>query len=778
MAEYSAPLHDIAFLLENVLDFETITKLAPYTEIDIDTVNGVLEEFGRLMEEVWSPTNVVGDTVGSSIEGDQIHTPPGFKEAYKAYADAGWSAVPFPADYDGGGFPWVVGVVMQEMLNSANMALAMAPMLTQGAIDAILHHGSEEQREVYVKRMITAEWAGTMNLTEPDAGSDVGALRTKAVVQPDGTYRITGQKIFITFGEHDFTENIIHLVLARTPDAPAGTKGISLFIVPKFLVNDDGSLGKRNDVHVVSIEHKMGIKASPTCVMSYGDNGAGAVGYLIGEPNAGMRYMFTMMNNARLGVGVEGIGLAERSFQRALEYATERKQGRAPSAEKGEKSFIVEHPDVRRMLLTMKAYTEAMRAMAYVQAEHIDVARHGADETVRTEADEIVELLTPLVKSFCTDIAETVTSIGIQVFGGMGFIEETGVAQYYRDAKITQIYEGTNGIQAMDFVGRKVPMRMGGVVNDQLARMRATVEELAGGGDRLAPIHRELTAALDTLDQATKWIFENGLTDPMQALSAATPYQRMFATTIAGWMMARSAIAATRLLATGSGDTDFLDAKVVTARFFAEHLLPQVHGLLPPITGRQGRHPRADRRPTPLDLNGFELTLPNPTHRERLGSSADPPLFRQSVSSPCSGFDGVGASTSAPPWVAVPCNGSRLDRDAASGVRRRRRARLVWWFSRRLGSCLAVQPKAGAAEGCHGTWRVGVVHVVEVAGASERADQAVVRVVRVQVLDRAAGRELEQLVHVPGDRVQPHAGQLVGHPEQLGVLLGEPPRHP
>ncbi|MCB0963918.1 MAG: acyl-CoA dehydrogenase, partial [Acidimicrobiales bacterium] len=450
MSDYSPPQRDIAFVLDHVVPLEELTKLEPYQQIDGDSVYGVLDEFGRLMADVWAPTNVVGDTTGSHIDGDEVVTPEGFAEAYQAYAEAGWGSVPFEEAYGGGGFPWVVGIVMQEMLNSANMALAMAPLLTQGAIDAILHHGDEEQKEKYLLKMVSAEWTGTMNLTEPDAGSDVGALRTKAVKQDDGSYRITGQKIFITFGEHPFTDNIVHLVLARTPDAPAGTKGISLFIVPKFLVNDDGSLGERNDVHVVSLEHKMGIKASPTCVLAYGDGGEGAIGYLVGEENAGMRYMFTMMNNARLGVGVEGLGLAERSFQQALQYAKERKQGYAPGAARGEKSFIIEHPDVRRMLLTMRAYTESMRLMAYKVAEQIDVAKHGADEPTRTEASEMVDLLIPLTKSYCTDIAETVTSIGIQVHGGMGYIEETGAAQHYRDTKITQIYEGTNGIQAMD----------------------------------------------------------------------------------------------------------------------------------------------------------------------------------------------------------------------------------------------------------------------------------------------------------------------------------------
>ena len=583
MSDYSPPHRDIAFVLDHVVPIEELTKLEPYQQIDADSIYGVLDEFGRLMADVWGPTNVVGDTTGSHIDGDEVVTPEGFAEAYRAYAEAGWGSVPFEEAYGGGGFPWLVGIVMQEMLNSANMALAMAPLLTQGAIDAILHHGDEEQKEKYLLKMVSAEWTGTMNLTEPDAGSDVGALRTKAVKQDDGSYRITGQKIYITFGEHPFTDNIVHLVLARTPDAPAGTKGISLFIVPKFLVNDDGSLGERNDVHVVSLEHKMGIKASPTCVLAYGDGGEGAVGYLIGEENAGMRYMFTMMNNARLGVGVEGLGLAERSLQQAVQYAKERKQGYAPGAARGEKSFIIEHPDVRRMLLTMRAYTESMRLMAFKVAEQIDVAKYGADEPTRTAASEMVDLLIPLTKSYCTDLAETVTSIGIQVHGGMGYIEETGAAQHYRDTKITQIYEGTNGIQAMDLVGRKLPMRAGGVYQDQVARMRATVEELAGAGDDLAVVHRELSSAVDALEDATGWILEHGLADPVEALSAASPYQRLFATATAGWLMGLQGLAAKRVLDAGGSDADVAKGKLVTARFFAEHLLPQVHGLVAPV---------------------------------------------------------------------------------------------------------------------------------------------------------------------------------------------------
>lgn len=583
MADYTPPLRDIQFVLDRVTPVADLFELDAYEGLDAASVTGVLDEFGRLMAEVWGPTNAVGDVEESKLVDGRVVTPEGFREAYDAYVEAGWGSVPFDPAYGGGGFPWLVGIVQQEMLNSANMALAMAPLLTQGAIDAIAKHGSEEQREVYLTKMISGEWAGTMNLTEADAGSDVGALRTRAVRQDDGSYRISGQKIFITFGDHDLTDNIVHLVLARTPDAPAGTKGISCFIVPQYLVNDDGSLGDRNDVQVVSIEDKMGIKASPTCVLAFGDQSDGAIGYLIGEENAGMRYMFTMMNNARLGVGVEGLGLAERSYQAAAEFAKERKQGYAPGAARGEKSFIIEHPDVRRQLLTMRAYVESMRLLAYETARQIDLGRHLSDEAARTEANELVEMLIPLVKSYCTDLAETVTSLGIQVHGGMGYIEETGVAQYYRDTKITQIYEGTNGIQAMDLVGRKLPMRAGGVYQDTVARFRSVLDDLASAGEELEPIHREFDAAIGALEDATNWILEKGLADPVQALSVATPYQRLFSLVAAGWLMARQALAAKTAIDEGADDADVARPKLVTARFFAEQLLPAVHGLVQPV---------------------------------------------------------------------------------------------------------------------------------------------------------------------------------------------------
>ena len=482
VAGYVPPLRDIRFLLEQLVDLPSLSKLEPYYHADPGTVFGVIEESGRFMAEVMGPLNRVGDTVGSTLDGDgKVTTPPGFSEAYRRYVDAGWGAVSFSPEFGGGGFPWLVTVVMQEMLASANLAFSLCPLLTQGAIDMLTHHGSPGQQATFLEKMVSGEWTGTMNLTEPDAGSDVGAVRTKAVPADDGTWRITGQKIFITFGEHDLADNIIHLVLARAPDAPPGTKGISCFIVPKHLVNEDGSLGARNDVRCVSIEHKLGIHASPTCVMSFGEAG-GAIGYLIGEANQGMRYMFTMMNNARLSVGVQGLSIAERAYQDALRYAQQRKQGRAIGAPPGESSPIVEHPDVRRMLLTMKAYIEAMRALLYTNAVSIDLARHHHDPAEREARRELADLLTPISNAWCTDFGFELTSVGLQVHGGMGYVEETGVAQYLRDSRIAPIYEGTNGIQAIDLVIRKLPMRGGAVVRDVVAQMEALDGELATAG--------------------------------------------------------------------------------------------------------------------------------------------------------------------------------------------------------------------------------------------------------------------------------------------------------
>ncbi len=580
-APYAPPLADMRFVLENLVDLAALSQLPGYEHADPEMVFGVLEESGRFFAQEYAPLNRLGDTQHSRRHEDgSVTTPAGFVEAYRRYVDAGWAGVPFPPEYGGGGFPWLVAISMQEMMTAANMAFSLCPLLTQGAIDMLLHYGSEEQRETYLPRMVTGEWSGTMNLTEPQAGSDVGALTTRAVPADDGTWRITGQKIFITYGEHDLTENIVHLVLARVPDAPPGTKGISCFIVPKFLVNDDRSLGDRNSLECVSLEQKMGINASPTCVMAY----EGAVGHLIGEANQGMRYMFKMMNNARLSVGVEGLSVGVRAYQQAVAYALERRQGRAPGAPAGQPSAIVDHPDVRRMLLTMRAHIEALRCLAYLNAESLDLADRHPDAAVRAAREELAELLTPITKGWGTDVGVELTSLAIQVHGGMGYIEETGVAQHFRDARIAPIYEGTNGIQAMDLVGRKLPLRAGGAIADYLAGIEATAAELSGAGGDLATIGKHLADAHAGLRQATDWLLANGPADPNNSLAGATPYLRMCGIVTGGWLLARSARAAQHQLDDGRGDAAFLRQKVVTARFYADQILPQAAGLVAAVT--------------------------------------------------------------------------------------------------------------------------------------------------------------------------------------------------
>jgi len=470
----------------------------------------------------------------------------------------------------------LLSTAVQEMTTTANMAFALGPLLSQGAIEAIMHHGDETQREIYLQKLVTGEWTGTMNLTEPHAGSDVGALTSKAEPADDGTWRIFGQKIYITWGEHDIADNIVHLVLARTPGSPPGTKGISLFIVPKFLVNDDGSLGERNDLTCVSIEHKLGIHGSPTCVMQYGDNG-GAVGYLLGEEHQGMRCMFTMMNNARLGVGVEGVGIAERAYQQALAYAHERTQGRAIGAEPGTESPIIDHPDVQRMLLDMKSTIAAMRGLTYRNAEALDHAHHGADEDARMKGEERAALLTPLSKSWCTDMGVELTSIGLQVHGGMGFIEETGAAQHFRDARIAPIYEGTNGIQAIDLAGRKLGLRQGGVVRDHLGEIADTIAALEGV-DGLSLVKQHLAAALEALTAATDHLLAVSNAGPADMLAGAMAYLNMMAITTGAQILADGALAARSL-----GDAEAED-RAVLARFFAANRLAGVPGLLPAVT--------------------------------------------------------------------------------------------------------------------------------------------------------------------------------------------------
>jgi len=580
--DYKAPLRDISFVLDHVAPIAELAACEDFAHADRETVVGVLEEAARFCEEVVAPTNRDGDSEGSQLRDGRVVTPASFKRAYEQYVAAGWGTLSHPVEFGGGGFPTLVAVAFKELFTSANMAFSLGPLLTTGAVELMTAHCDEEQQQLFLPRMVTGEWTGTMNLTEPQAGSDVGAVATRAEPQADGTYRIKGQKIFITYGDHDLTDQIIHLVLARTPDAPVGTKGISCFLVPKFLFDADGTLGERNDVTVVSVEHKMGIHGSPTCVMAFGEESDGAVGYLIGEPNRGMSYMFTMMNDARLGVGVQGLSIAERAYQQAAAYAKERRQGRAPDGRKGEQSAIIEHADVRRMLMTMKAYIEAMRALCLVNAHATDLAHHHPDTMVREEQRKLADLLTPLSKAWSTDLGVELTSLAVQIHGGMGYIEETGVAQHYRDARIAPIYEGTNGIQALDLVSRKLPYDGGAFVKGFLAQMADTATSLP---HELSDIGERLAAAVNFLDEATNHLFANAA-NPVEAFAGATPYARMFGQTVGGWLLARSAAAARAQMAAGADPADqaHLEAKIATARFYADQLLPMVMGLMPAVT--------------------------------------------------------------------------------------------------------------------------------------------------------------------------------------------------
>jgi alkylation response protein AidB-like acyl-CoA dehydrogenase len=579
VTDYRAPLADIDFVLNRVCGLDRILELPGYLDVDSSVVRDLLEEAARFMEEKIAPLNKVGDTFGVRLNPDHsVTTAPGFADAYQHYVLAGWGAVPFETGFGGGGFPWVVGIALQEILTASNMAFSMCPLLTQGAIDAILHHGSESQKMTYLPKMITGEWSGTMNLTEPDAGSDVGAVRTKAVKNADGSYRISGTKIYISFGEHDMADNIVHLVLARTPDAPVGTKGISCFIVPKYIVNNDGSLGRKNDITCVSVEHKLGIHASPTCVLSFGDNG-GATGYLIGEENRGMQYMFTMMNQARLSVGLQGLSLGDRAYQQALQYAKDRRQGRAPGAPAGESSPIIDHPDVKRMLMTIKTTCEALRRLTYWNAACLDVAKHHPDANEREFAADLAALLTPMSKGWGTDMAVELTGIAVQIHGGMGFVEETGVAQHYRDARITTIYEGTNGIQAIDLVGRKLGMQGGAVVKRHLDSIDSLITKLATY-PQLSAVRTALVKTLAATREATDWLAQHG-GNQLDLLSGATPYLRLISVLTGGYLLAESAVIASE----GGLEEATVNERVASARFFCEQLMPVADGLVPSITG-------------------------------------------------------------------------------------------------------------------------------------------------------------------------------------------------
>jgi acyl-CoA dehydrogenase len=571
---YRAPVADIVFALKNAAGLGPALAEGLYGDLDEDVVEAVLTEAGKFATDMLSPLNAIGDRHGARFDDGAVTTAPGWKEAYHAWAQAGWNALAAPAQWGGQDLPHALNAACIEMWNSAAMAFGLGPVLTMAGVDALVAHGSDELKRTYLPKLVSGEWMGTMQLTEPQAGSDVGALRTKAERAADGSYRITGQKIFITYGEHDLTDNIIHFVLARLPDAPSGTKGISLFLVPKFLLNADGSLGQRNDARAHSIEHKLGIHASPTCTMVYGDHG-GATGFLIGEENRGMACMFTMMNQARLSVALQGVAIAERATQQALAYARERKQGRATGVESGS-SPIIAHPDVKRMLLTMRALTRAARALCYATAVALDRAQRSTDEAARTAAHQRASLLTPVAKAFSTDIGSEVASFGVQVHGGMGYIEETGAAQHYRDARIAAIYEGTNGIQAIDLVTRKLPLAGGATVTAYIGEIKRTVEAVNATNDpAFGWTGVRLQDAVEALERATHWLLGSQRNDLDAALAGATPYLRLFGLAAGGALLAEEALAAMRLAGNGADAA----GRIAIARFFAENLAVQAKGL-------------------------------------------------------------------------------------------------------------------------------------------------------------------------------------------------------
>ena len=574
---YTAPVKDMLFAIEHLARIDQVAQIPGFEDAGLDTAAAVLEECAKFNEGVVAPLNVVGDEKPSWFKDGAVTTTPGFKEAFSQFAEGGWQGLQHPADFGGQGLPKTIGAACVEMLNSANLSFALCPLLTDGAIEALLTAGSDELKATYLEKLVTGEWTGTMNLTEPQAGSDLALVRTKADPQPDGTYKVFGTKIFITYGEHDMAENIVHLVLARVAGAPEGVKGISLFVVPKFLVNQDGSLGARNDVHCVSIEHKMGIKASPTAVLQYGDNG-GAIGYLVGEENRGLEYMFIMMNAARYAVGVQGIAVAERAYQKAVQYARDRVQSRPVDGSVAGSAAIIHHPDVRRMLMTMRAYTEGCRAMATTAAAAYDAAHHHPDAEVRKQNAVFYEFMVPLVKGYSTEMSLEVASLGVQVHGGMGFIEETGAAQYYRDAKILTIYEGTTAIQANDLVGRKTARDGGQTAKAIAAQIEATEGELRASGTADAQaVAQRLAAARQAFLEVVDFIAGGAKAHPNDVYAGSVPYLMLAGNLVAGWQLARALLVAQELSAKGQ-DVAFMQAKIATARFYADHLLTKAPG--------------------------------------------------------------------------------------------------------------------------------------------------------------------------------------------------------
>ena len=578
---YVAPVKEMLFVLNELAGFREIQQLPGCEDATDETVQAVIEENARFMSEVVAPLNWNGDVQPAKWDNGRVTTSPGFKAAFRSFAEAGWQGVQHPVEYGGQDLPKVVAAPCMEMMQAANLSFALCPLLTDGAIEALLVAGSPEQKDAYLRRLIDGSWTGTMNLTEPQAGSDLAQVRTRAVPQGDGTFRLSGQKIYITYGDHDFAENIVHLVLARTPDAPPGVKGISLFIVPKVMFDGNGALGKRNDVYCASIEHKLGIRASPTCVLIYGDDkgevGPGAIGNLIGEENRGLEYMFIMMNAARFQVGMQGIAISDRAYQKAVEYAKERVQSRAVEGSSGPVS-IIQHPDVRRMLMFMRSNTEAARAVAYVAAGHNDVAHHHQDAEARAAAMAAYEYLVPIVKGWSTEMSIDVTSTGVQVHGGMGFIEETGAAQYYRDARILTIYEGTTAIQANDLIGRKTARDGGKMARKFIAQMRATVAEASGGSAELKAIAKRLSTAVDAYESVVDYIVTEYKSDIRSVFAGSVPYLKLAGIVHGGWQMTRAALAATRLIDERT-DGDFCRAKIATARFFADHMLVTIPSL-------------------------------------------------------------------------------------------------------------------------------------------------------------------------------------------------------
>jgi alkylation response protein AidB-like acyl-CoA dehydrogenase len=582
MSDYSYPYKDAEFIFNELIGFDEMCEEGGLDEVNSELVSAILEEAGRLGSEVIAPLNSVGDQNGATLDETGVRETPGFAAAYHQWVESGWPSLTFSEAYGGQGLPTVIGTATEEIWQSSSLAFSLCPLLTHGAVEALEEHGSDELKDLYLPKMISGEWTGTMNLTEPQAGSDLAAINCKAVPEGDH-YLVSGQKIFITWGDHQMTDNVIHLVLARLPDAPAGVRGISLFLVPKFLPDENGESGEPNDVQCVSLEHKLGIHGSPTCVMAFGDKGS-AIGYLVGEPHRGLMAMFTMMNNARQNVGLQGLSVSSRSYQQALAYAKERLQG---TRNDGTRYPIIEFPDVRRMLMLMKSGTEAMRGLAYLAAAEIDRGRLASDPHKAARHNARVELFTPIVKGWLSELAQELTSYGVQIHGGMGYVEETGSAQYYRDARITTLYEGTTGIQANDLVGRKTLANNGEVLGSLLQEIRAAGDELNAVED-LSGIGRALQQGADAGAEAVQWLMDSARENRNVAGAAGVNYLMLLGYVCGGWVMGLSALKAAQLLARGSGDTAFLEAKLATARFYCEHLLPRAGACLVSIKAGPG----------------------------------------------------------------------------------------------------------------------------------------------------------------------------------------------